>query len=58
MNEIILGFTTQIVTAYVANNTARADQLPMPIREVHRTPATVGEVPTNPTKADLMVEVK
>lgn len=58
MNETVLGLTAHIVSVFVANNTVRADQLPMMIREVHRTLATVGEAPTKPAKAEPAVEVR
>ena len=52
MSETILGLTAQIVTAHIANNTGRADELPALIREVHQTLSTVGEATTKPAKAE------
>ena len=58
MTETILSHTARIVSAHIANNTVRADQLPTPIREVHRTLSTVGEVATKPMTAEPAVEAK
>jgi predicted transcriptional regulator len=58
MSYTILTLTAQIVSVFVGNNAVRADQLPSLIREVHRTLATVGEVPAEEAKAEPVVEVK
>jgi predicted transcriptional regulator len=57
MSDTTLNMTVKIVTAHIANNTMRADQVPTLIREVHRTLSTVGEA-TGSTKAEPAVEVK
>jgi predicted transcriptional regulator len=58
MSDTTLALTAQIVSAHIANNTVRADQLPTLIRDVHRTLSTVGEAPSKPTQAEPAVEVK
>jgi predicted transcriptional regulator len=58
MNETILNLTARIVTAHIANNTVRADQLPTLIKEVHRTLSTVGKAAAEPAKAEPAVEVR
>ncbi len=58
MNDATLTLTAQIVSAYIGNNTVRADQVPAMIRDVHRTLASVGEAPAEPAKAEPVVEVR
>jgi predicted transcriptional regulator len=58
MDETILSLTAQIVTAHVANNTVRADQVSTLIRGIYQTLSTVGEAPAEQIKAEPAVEVK
>jgi predicted transcriptional regulator len=43
MTDEVLGFTAQIVSAHLTNNTVPVEQLPALIREVYKTLSTVGE---------------
>jgi predicted transcriptional regulator len=58
MDETVLSLTAQIVTAHIANNTVRADQVSTLIRGIYQTLSTVGEAPTKPTNIEPAVEVR
>ena len=58
MGETILTLTAQIVSDYVGHNAVPTDQLPSLIQAVHRTLSTVAQAPTEPAKAEPVVDVK
>ena len=45
MSDDVLGFTAQIVSAHLTKNAVPVEELPALIREVYKTPSTVGEAP-------------
>jgi predicted transcriptional regulator len=54
----LLGLTTEIVAAHVANNTVAVSDLPQLINEVYRTLASVGSAPAAPERPQPAVAVK
>ena len=54
----LLGLTTEIVAAHVANNSVAVADLPHLIQEVYRTLSTVGSVPVVPERPQPAVPVK
>ena len=54
----VLGLAAQIVSAHVANNSVRADQLPKLINDVHHALTTVGQVTAEQRKAEPVVPIK
>ncbi|MBF0326633.1 MucR family transcriptional regulator [Magnetospirillum moscoviense] len=54
----LLGLTTEIVAAHVANNTVAVSDLPQLIHEVYRTLASVGSAPSVPERPQPAVAVK
>ena len=54
----LLGLTTEIVAAHVANNSVAVADLPHLIQEVYRTLASVGSVPAVPERPQPAVNVK
>jgi predicted transcriptional regulator len=58
MSDDILSLTAQIVSAHVSKNAVSSDELPSLIRTVHRTLATVGQCPIEPTKTEPAVPIK
>ncbi len=57
-NAEVLGFTAQIVSAHVSNNSVTTDALPGLIQDVYRTLAGVGREPAPPSKPQPAVPVK
>lgn len=58
MDDRIIDLTAQIVSAHVANNDVKPDQIPSLIRGVHQALATVGDAAVEPIKAEPAVAVK
>jgi predicted transcriptional regulator len=54
----LLGLTTEIVAAHVANNSVAVADLPHLIQEVYRTLASVGSTPAVPERPQPAVNVK
>ncbi len=54
----LLGLTTEIVAAHVANNSVAVADLPHLIQEVYRTLASVGSTPAAPERPQPAVNVK
>ena len=54
----LLGLTTEIVAAHVANNSVAVADLPHLIQEVYRTLSSVGSVPVIPERPQPAVPVK
>ncbi|KIL97954.1 Transcriptional regulator [Paramagnetospirillum magnetotacticum MS-1] len=54
----LLGLTTEIVAAHVANNSVAVADLPHLIQEVYRTLASVGSAPAAPERPQPAVNVK
>ncbi|CUW37821.1 putative transcriptional regulator, Ros/MucR family [Magnetospirillum sp. XM-1] len=54
----LLGLTTEIVAAHVANNSVAVADLPHLIQEVYRTLASVGSAPAVPERPQPAVNVK
>jgi predicted transcriptional regulator len=54
----LLGLTTEIVAAHVANNSVAVADLPHLIQEVYRTLASVGSAPVVPERPQPAVTVK
>jgi predicted transcriptional regulator len=57
-NGDLLGLTTEIVAAHVANNSVAVADLPNLIQEVYRTLASVGSSPAVPERPQPAVNVK
>ncbi len=57
-NANVLGFTAQIVSAHVSNNTVAPDALPALIRDVYRTLAGIGQEPAVPERPQPAVPIK
>lgn len=54
----VLGFTSEIVAAHVANNRVAADALPDLITSVYRSLSTAGAVPAEPTAQAPAVPIR
>jgi len=57
-NGDLLALTTEIVSAYVGNNSVALGDLPHLIQEVHRTLSSVGAAPAAPERPQPAVAVR
>ncbi len=58
MSDLVLNLAAEVVSAHVANNAVRAEDLPNLIREVHRALSNAGQAAAPAPKAEPAVPIK